>query len=102
MHIASVGNDTFIASLVAQEGYGPSSLPRIRYAPLEKCFETVAKFVHEHSATVHLPRIGAGQSGGTWDTVEEILQDALIEKGVRATVYDLPPRRLSTDAELLI
>jgi O-acetyl-ADP-ribose deacetylase (regulator of RNase III) len=102
VHFADVGKNIFIASLVAQEGYGASKAPRIRYAPLERCFGTVAEFAVKHSSGVHLPKIGTGQSGGSWDTVEEIIRDTLIAKGVPVTVYDLPPRRLNAGAELLI
>lgn len=101
-HFADVGNNIYIASLIAQEGYGASSTPRIRYAPLERCFRAVAEFAASHGLSVHLPRIGSGQGGGSWDTVEEIAQDTLIAKGVRVTVYDLPPKRQNTGAELLI
>jgi hypothetical protein len=55
-----------------------------------------------HKATVHMPRIGAGQSGGTWDNVEEIVRDTLTAEGVRVTVYDLQSGRQTTGAELLI
>ena len=44
VHFAGIRNDTFIASLIAQEGDRPSSSPHIRYAPLERCFSTVMKF----------------------------------------------------------
>jgi hypothetical protein len=62
----------------------------------------VAEFALDHGSAVNLPRIGGGQSGGSWNTVEEIIQDALIAKGVRVTIYDLPPRRQNAGAELLI
>jgi hypothetical protein len=51
---------------------------------------------------VHTPRIGAGQSGGAWDAVEEIIRDTLTAKGVRVTVYDLPPRRQTVGVELFM
>jgi O-acetyl-ADP-ribose deacetylase (regulator of RNase III) len=102
VHFADIGNDTFIASLIAQEGFGASSSPRIRYAPLERCFSAVMRFALDHKASVHLPRIGAGQSGGAWDTVEEIIRDTLVAGGLRVTVYDLPPRRQTIGSELLI
>ena len=102
VHFAETGTDTVIASVVAQEGYGPSTSPRIRYAPLERCLSAVARFSLDRQATIHLPRIGAGQSGGSWDTVEEIIRDTLVAQGLRVTVYDLPPRRQATEAEILI
>ncbi len=102
VHFADLGKNVFIASLIAQEGYGASSGPRIRYAPLEHCFRLVATFAAERRADVHLPRIGAGQSGGSWDTVEEIIRDTLTSNGVRVTVYDLPPKRQTSGVELLI
>jgi len=102
VHFANVGSDTIIASLVAQEGYGASSSPRIRYAPLERCFSAIAQFALDHEASVHLPRVGAGQSGGSWDTVEEIIRDTLVAQGIRVTVYDLPPKRQTIEAELLL
>jgi hypothetical protein len=45
VHFADVGSDLTIASLIAQAGFGPSSAPRIRYAPLEQAFSAVAEFV---------------------------------------------------------
>ena len=44
----------------------------------------------------------AGQSGGAWDTIEAIIRDTLTAKGVRVTIYELPPKRQSTGTELLI
>ena len=91
-----------VASLVGQEGFGPSSAPRVRYAALEQAFSAIAQNAQAHKASVHMPRIGAGQSGGLWNTVEEIVRDTLISKGVRVTVYDLPPKREPGEAGVLI
>lgn len=102
VHFVAVDDEITIASLVAQEGYGASLTPRIRYAALEQAFASVAQFARAHAASVHCPRIGAGQSGGAWDTIEEIIRDTLTAKGVRVTIYDLPPRRQSTRTEFLI
>ena len=102
VHFADVGANTFIASLIAQEGYGASSSPRIRYAPLERCLSAVMKFALDNKASIHLPRIGSGQSGGDWDIVEGIIRDTLVAKGLRVTVYDLPPRRQAMGSGLLI
>jgi O-acetyl-ADP-ribose deacetylase (regulator of RNase III) len=102
VHFAELGRANFLASLVAQEGYGPSPSPRIRYAPLEHCLSQVAQFALDHAANVHMPRIGAGLSGGAWDTVEGIVRDTVIAKGVPVTVHDLPPKRQAAGTALLL
>jgi len=102
VHFSDVEGNITIASLVAQEGFGASATPRIRYAPLGQALSAVAEFAVNHNSSVHMPRIGAGQSGGAWNTVEEIIRETLIAKGVPVTVYDLPPRRQPETAELLI
>ena len=81
-----MSDDVSIASAVAQKGYGPSAKPRIRYAALED----VARRLH---ATVHMPRIGCGQAGGSWFIVEELIASTLLGSGVPAVVYDLAERQ---------
>jgi O-acetyl-ADP-ribose deacetylase (regulator of RNase III) len=93
VHFASVGRSTTIASLVGQQGYGVSSSPRIRYVALAQCFEKVLGYALDHKASVHIPRIGEGQSGGSWETVAEIVRTVLVNNGVPVTAYELPPRR---------
>lgn len=100
VHFVQADETTYIASLIGQEGFGPSPMPRIRYAALEKCFTKVSEFAAAKSASVHLPRLGAGESGGSWDTVQEIIQDALVTDGISVTVYDLPPKRLQAGSGL--
>ena len=102
VRIFEADKSTFIASLVGQHGHGASATPRIRYAAIEQCMERIAAFALDHSASVHMPRIGAGASGGSWDTVEEIINGTLVADHVPVTVYDLPPKRLSDTAELFV
>ena len=97
VHFQYVGNSMTIASLVGQQGYGASSSPRIRYAALAECFEKVLAYAVERSASVHMPRIGEGQSGGSWETVVEIVRTVLVNNSVTVTVYDLPPRRATAE-----
>jgi O-acetyl-ADP-ribose deacetylase (regulator of RNase III) len=97
VHFAPAGRSTTIASLVGQQGYGPSSSPRIRYVALAECFDKVFAYALQHSASVHMPRIGEGQSGGSWETVAEIVRTVLANNGVPVTVYELPPRRATAE-----
>jgi O-acetyl-ADP-ribose deacetylase (regulator of RNase III) len=91
VHLWSKGDIT-IASLIAQEGWGPAPAPRIRYAALAACLAQVCRQAETSNATVHMPRIGAGQAGGNWDIVEELVTDKLLTRGVTTVIYDLPPR----------
>lgn len=100
VHFHEADKSTIIASLVGQEGYGASLFPRIRYAAVERCLEQVTKLAAERSANVHMPRIGAGESGGSWDTIEEIVRDTLVAERIPVTVYDLPPKRMPEAAGL--
>jgi O-acetyl-ADP-ribose deacetylase (regulator of RNase III) len=97
VHFEPVSQLITVASLVGQQGYGTSNVPRIRYVALAQCFEKVKEYASEHDASVHLPRIGEGQSGGSWETVAEIVRTVLVNNGVAVTVYELPPRRATDE-----
>lgn len=100
VHFAEVDDSLTIASLVGQEGFGPATAPRIRYAALEQCFEKVSEFASKRSATVHMPRLGAGQSGGQWETVEEMVRGTFVSDSVPVTIYDLPPKKTNLSVGL--
>ncbi len=88
-----VNEDLQVASIVAQEGFGPSLFPRIRYSELERGLELVAQRALETDASVHMPRLGTGAAGGEWDTVQEMIENAMVRTGLKVTIYDLPPKR---------
>ena len=76
--------------MVAQSGYGPSKHPRIRYIALRRALAFVTQAALDTNATLHMPRIGTGQAGGSWTIVEELIRDECALQGVSVTVYDLP------------
>ena len=90
VRLASASEHVFVASMVAQSGYGPSKHPRIRYAALRKALGTVTQTALDKKATVHLPRIGTGEARGAWTVIEELIRDECTLRGVSVTVYDLP------------
>jgi O-acetyl-ADP-ribose deacetylase (regulator of RNase III) len=80
----------WVANMIAQHGIGPGpDGPPIRYAAVEQCLDAVAGAAAERAASVHLPRIGCGLAGGTWDRIEPILVRTLAERDIATTVYDL-------------
>ena len=90
MHIGEVAPNLLVATLVAQRGYGPSARPRLRYSALRECLQNLGQFARANNATVHIPRIGAGQAGGQWSVIEGLVRELVSAQGVPVTVYDLP------------
>jgi hypothetical protein len=90
VHVVTVDEGLAVASLVAQKGYGPSVSARVRYAALRQALETVATLAKKAGASLHMPRIGAGQGGGSWVIIEDLIQSVCSAFGLRATIYDLP------------
>jgi O-acetyl-ADP-ribose deacetylase (regulator of RNase III) len=91
VHEVDVGRNepVVIASMVAQRGYGSSLTPRLVYSALATALDRLAASARRRGATVHLPRIGAGQAGGRWDLVEELLHERLVRADVPVTVHTL-------------
>lgn len=79
-----------VASMVAQRGYGPSPTPRLSYVALARALEQLATFAALADAEVHMPRIGAGQSGGRWDLIEATIERTLLAQDVPVVVYTMP------------
>lgn len=93
IHSFEVREDLCLASLVAQRGFrGPSSGPRLRYGALFSGLEKVADLAKATRSTVHMPRIGTGEAGGSWNIIEGIINETLVSRGINVTIYDLQPR----------
>ena len=81
----------WVANMIAQrhikaiDGIAP-----IRYEAVESCLKQLATFAKARKASVHMPRIGCGLAGGTWDQIEPIIQKTLVAAGIEVYVYDLP------------
>ncbi|WP_394297035.1 macro domain-containing protein [Nocardiopsis valliformis] len=76
--------------MVAQNGVRHGSGgPPIRYEALATCLGLLAGQAHELGATVHMPRIGCGLAGGSWSRVQPLIEEHLLDRGVRVTVYDV-------------
>lgn len=90
IQLVPVATNIYVANLLAQHGIGgPCPL---RYDALRTCLMTLAEECQKLGASVHMPRIGCGLGGGTWERVEPILHETLVAAGVPVTVYDLPER----------
>ncbi len=90
---AKIESDLWASLMVSQHGYGKSRNPRIRYSALEKCLKKLAEKAIKEKASVHMPRIGCGEAGGSWDIVSEMIEDILCSCDINVTIYDLPNTR---------
>jgi O-acetyl-ADP-ribose deacetylase (regulator of RNase III) len=90
VQFVQVEEELWIANLIGQHkiykdenGNAP-----IRYEAILLGLEKVGQFAFDKNATVHMPRIGCGLAGGTWDKVEPLISKSLIENDIETYVYD--------------
>ena len=101
VQLVQVTADTWVANMVGQHGIATrdggvrtdaglerSHVPPIRYDAVRDCLRVVAAHALELNASVHMPRIGCGLAGGTWDRIEPLIVEALCARDVRTVVYD--------------
>lgn len=96
VHVSTANDTIKVCHMVAQRGYGASPNPRLRYGALRTCLGLVAEEAVRANASVHMPRIGTGEARGSWEIISEMIDEALCQRGVRVTVYDLPEREVRT------
>ncbi|RCS46287.1 Appr-1-p processing protein [Bremerella cremea] len=79
----------WVANMIGQRGTRPSDgKPPIRYEAVRQALAKVAQFAQDHSASVHMPRIGCGLAGGKWEEIEPQIEATLLAKDIAVTVYD--------------
>jgi len=92
--------DVWVASLVAQAGYGPSPTgqPRLRLHALRQVLEALARHAADASAGVHMPLLGTGQGGTPWPKVRDLILEELAGRHLPVTVYVLPDAPMPEEA----
>lgn len=90
IQMVQVEDEIWVANMVGQEDVRPGLYgPPIRYWAVEKCLAKLAEQATAMDASVHMPRIGCGLAGGTWDGIEPIIERTLVRHKVPVTVYDV-------------
>jgi O-acetyl-ADP-ribose deacetylase (regulator of RNase III) len=78
-----------VANMIGQHGIrGSATLPPIRYEAIDQALTRVGEEALRTDASVHMPRIGCGLAGGTWDRIEPLILTRLSNRGVSTVVYD--------------
>jgi O-acetyl-ADP-ribose deacetylase (regulator of RNase III) len=90
IRLIQVNADTWVANMIGQRGIkrANSGPPPVRYQAIAACLKTLAHEALRLNASVHMPRIGCGLAGGTWDKVEPLINDTLCAADIAVTVYD--------------
>ena len=79
----------WVANVIGQRGLKPKDgVPPVRYDAIRQGLAQVAAFAAEHGASVHMPRIGCGLAGGSWEVVSGLIEETLGAAGVPVVVYD--------------
>lgn len=76
----------YVANMVAQKG---DKCSLVWLAVCLNKLSIIAKKMRPW-ATVHMPRVGTGLGGETWEHVEVLVRQFLVNHSVPVTVYDLP------------
>lgn len=79
----------WVANLIGQHGIRTAGgVPPIRYEAVRDGLRRVAAFALAKAASIHMPRIGCGLAGGTWEEIGRLVQEELADREVRVYVYD--------------
>ncbi|MCE3230015.1 MAG: hypothetical protein K0S32_4566 [Bacteroidetes bacterium] len=90
VQFVKVEDNLWVANLIGQHKINKdeSGNPPIRYDAINDGLAKVAEFALENKASVHMPRIGCGLAGGTWDKIEPLIISTLVSNDIKVTVYD--------------
>jgi hypothetical protein len=96
----------FVVNMIAQHNFKTKDNPvALRYQALADCFRKLDEWIKSYrmarelmarpsrigDVSIHMPRIGCGLAGGSWDKVELLIGTMLFEHDV--FVYDLPQEK---------
>jgi O-acetyl-ADP-ribose deacetylase (regulator of RNase III) len=89
VQVVQVDRLLWVANMIGQHGTrtGSKGAP-VRYEAIAIALGTVTARAAELSASVHMPRIGCGLAGGTWERIEPLIVTRLVAVNVPVTVYD--------------
>jgi O-acetyl-ADP-ribose deacetylase (regulator of RNase III) len=92
--LVRVESAVWVANMIAQDGLrAPGNPCPLKYFALEICLATVGLAARHSNASIHMPRIGCGLAGGSWDRVEPLIRREVCDKtDVDVFVYDLEVR----------
>lgn len=90
VQFVQVEEELWVANLIGQHKINKDENGNapIRYEAILLGLEKVGQFAIDKNSTVHMPRIGCGLAGGTWDKIEPLISKSLLENEIETYVYD--------------
>ena len=92
MQFVEAGDDIVVANIIGQHGIrsprNTTAPAPIRYDAVREGLEKIGELAIRQVRSVHMPRIGCGLAGGTWDKIEPLIEQTLVSVGVDVYVYD--------------
>jgi len=90
VQFVKVEDDIWVANLIGQHNLknDENGIPPVRYSAIKLGMGEVQAFAKGLKASVHMPRIGCGLAGGTWDKIQPIIDQELSLFDTETIVYD--------------
>lgn len=90
VQFVQVEPNIWVANVIGQRDIkkDKDGTPPVRYGAIRNGLAQVGDFARQIKASVHMPRIGCGLAGGTWDQIEPGIIHELTGMGVETIVYD--------------
>lgn len=85
----NIDESTTVVNLVGQHGTVRNWPHPVRYDAIYNGLSALANAVRTLGGSIHMPRMGSGLAGGSWDVIEAIVNETC--EGIDVFVYDLPP-----------
>lgn len=74
LQLVAIQSDFHVANMVAQKGVTDRG-DKIDYDALRRCLKKLKNAALKHGSKIHMPRIGCGLAGSSWDKIEPLLQE---------------------------
>lgn len=90
VQFVQVEDDIWVANIIGQHKINKDENGNapIRYEAIKIGLKKVIKFAKENNASAHMPRIGCGLAGGTWDKIEPLINESFLKNNIRTYIYD--------------
>ncbi len=89
IQLVSVAEQLQVCNLIGQRDIRTrQGVPPIRYEAITAGLAKLAPLAKQQNASIHMPRIGCGLAGGSWEVVEDIIEKTLLAQELDVFVYD--------------